>query len=155
VVAKHFSWHHAFWFAGAPGFLFAVLAVFMMEPPRGAQDETSADEAAPPSFWRTALDLVRNPRWVSCTAGYALLTFAFGALAYWATTYFQEVRGLDEQQTALYFGGMSTLAGIIGTFAGGWLGDAWARRDKAGYMLISGLGLVVGVPFAMAGPYVP
>jgi MFS family permease len=155
VVAKHYSWRHAFWVAGAPGLLFALFAMFMMEPARGAQDEVRAADESKQSLWESAASLLRNQRWVYCTAGFTLMTFAFGALAFWMPTYFQEVRGLDEQQAGLFFGGLSTLAGLIGTAAGGWLGDAWARRDKGAYMRLSGLGLIVGVPFAMAGPYVP
>ena len=155
VVAKHYDWRHAFWVAGAPGLLFAVLAIFMMEPVRGAQDEVRAADEPPQSFWRGAASLSRNLRWIYVTAGFTLMTFAFGALAYWTPAYFQEVRGLDEQQAGLWFGGLSTIAGIIGTTVGGWLGDAWVRKDKGAYMKLSGLGLMIGVPFAIAGPYVP
>src|SRR5215831_18619328 len=60
VVAKHSSWRHAFWVAGAPGLLFALLALFMYEPPRGAQDEMKAADEAKQSFLTTAISLLKN-----------------------------------------------------------------------------------------------
>ena len=152
-AAKQWDWRHSFWIAGAPGLLFALLALFMMEPQRGAQDEALAENEAKVSIWRGTILLLRNVRWVYVTIGATLYTFAIGALAVWGPTYFQEVRHLDSGQAGVWFGGMTALAGIIGTAAGGWLGDAWAVRDKGAYMKVSGLGLIIGVPFSLAGPY--
>src|SRR5262249_16456895 len=133
--------------------LFAVLAIFMTEPARGAQDDVRATDEPKQSLWEGVAALAKNVRWLYCTAGFTLMTFALGALAFWTPTYFQEVRGLDEQQAGLWLGGRSTIGGLMGTIAGGWLGDAWARTDKGAYLRVSGWGLVVGVPFAIAGPY--
>ena len=57
-------------------------------------------------------------------------------------------------QAGVLFGGLTALAGVIGTFGGGFLGDAWARRDRGAYMKLSGLGLVLAVPFTVVAPFV-
>src|SRR5436305_862909 len=38
VVNQHFGWRAAFWIAGAPGVLLAMLLVAVKDPPRGLQD---------------------------------------------------------------------------------------------------------------------
>jgi predicted MFS family arabinose efflux permease len=47
------------------------------------------------------------------------------------------------------FGATTVLAGILGTLAGGWLGDRWQKKSGKGYLLVSGWGFLIGVPFAV------
>jgi hypothetical protein len=70
-------------------------------------------------------------------------------------TYFQRARHLGATQGGIYFGAPAVLAGILGTFAGGFLGDAWARRDPRGLLLLSGTGLVAAAPLAAWAPFAP
>jgi sugar phosphate permease len=75
-------------------------------------------------------------------------------LAFWVPTYFQQVRGFDAAEAGLYFGGITVLAGVIGTAAGGVLGDRWQKRDQGAYLKISALGMLLAAPALVAGPYV-
>jgi len=54
LVDKHFGWRAAFWIAGAPGLLLALLVMFIGDPPRGSQD---ASHGAPASSGRTDPDM--------------------------------------------------------------------------------------------------
>ena len=45
LMSHHFGWRSAFFVAGAPGLLLAVLVWRLKDPPRGSQDETEAGEA--------------------------------------------------------------------------------------------------------------
>jgi len=49
LVDKYYGWRMAFFVAGVPGLLLAVLCLWLLDPPRGAQDAPAADvpEAAP------------------------------------------------------------------------------------------------------------
>src|SRR5579864_5132724 len=38
LVDKHFGWRAAFWIAGTPGIILALLVLFVADPPRGLQD---------------------------------------------------------------------------------------------------------------------
>ncbi|HJZ85657.1 MAG TPA: MFS transporter [Polyangia bacterium] len=149
-VAQHWDWRHAFWVAGVPGLAFALLALFMAEPIRGVQDEPepAPTAAAPQKFPLGA-------KWIYVTIGGALMTFTLGGLAFWAPTYFQEARALTVEQAGVWFGGLTVVAGVVGTLAGGFLSDAWARRDPGAHMKLSGIGLALGVPFTLLAPYVP
>src|SRR6202022_2439470 len=46
-VNQHYGWRAAFWIAGAPGLLLALLVLFVRDPPRGIHDEapTNASKA--------------------------------------------------------------------------------------------------------------
>src|SRR5204862_5453929 len=134
---------------GAPGLALALVALLIPEPVRGAQDEP---EAARP-FLDEVRALARNRAFLRITAGFTLMTFSVGGLAFWMPTYFQEVRHLDATRANLYFGGIAVIAGIVGTFAGGFLGDAWTRRDPRGHLLVSGVGLLVATPCALLAPF--
>ncbi|HTP66113.1 MAG TPA: MFS transporter, partial [Geobacteraceae bacterium] len=56
--------------------------------------------------------------------------------------------GLDVAKANTLFGGVTVLAGIIGTLAGGWLGDRFQSKSPAGYLIVSGWGFLIGVPLA-------
>jgi MFS family permease len=46
LMSHHFSWRAAFFVAGAPGLLLAVLVLRVKDPPRGSQDESEEGDAA-------------------------------------------------------------------------------------------------------------
>jgi MFS family permease len=48
-----------------------------------------------------------------------------------------------------YFGVITVLTGLTGTMIGGWLGDYFQKKTNKGYVLVSGWGLLLGVPFAV------
>jgi predicted MFS family arabinose efflux permease len=156
AVADASTWRHAFYVAGGPGLALALLALLMPEPTRGAQDApTEPAGRRARSFGREVLALAENRAFLRVSAATTLMTFSVGGLAFWMPTYFQEVRHLAAGPANLYFGGIAVVSGIIGTFAGGFLGEAWARRNPRGLLLLSGTGLVASAPFAFAAPFAP
>jgi len=148
-VGEHFGWRTAFFLAGAPGVLLGLLAFRMAEPPRGAGD--GALHTARTFDWRAALELARNRSFVWTTLGLSSMTFALGGLAYWVPTFFHRLRGLPLAQANANFGVMTVASGLVGTFLGGWLGDRLLRRTKKAYLLVSGWGMLLGVPAAYVG----
>jgi sugar phosphate permease len=79
------------------------------------------------------------------------MTFALGGLAYWVPTFFHRLRGLPLEKANALFGAMTVASGLVGTFLGGWLGDRLLRRTKKAYLLVSGWGMLLGVPAAYVG----
>jgi sugar phosphate permease len=78
----------------------------------------------------------------------AAMTFAIGGLAQWIPSFLNRVHSLDVAKANTLFGVTTVLAGILGTLAGGWLGDRWQKRSGQGYLLVSGWGFLIGTPFA-------
>jgi MFS family permease len=98
---------------------------------------------------------VRNRSFVVNTLAMAAMTFAIGGLAQWVPSFLNRVHGLDVARANILFGGITVLAGIIGTVSGGWLGDRYQQRSPRGYLLVSGAGFLLGAPLAAAAILAP
>lgn len=148
-VGSLYGWRSAFFVAGAPGIVLGLLALFMKEPARGAGDGVrQAERGFEP---RAALALLRVPSFVYTTLGMSAMTFALGGMAYWFPTFFSRVKGLPLKEANDLFGGMTVVAGLVGTFLGGWLGDRLLRVTPRAYLLVSGVGMLLGVPATIVG----
>ncbi len=165
LVDHHFGWRAAFFIAGFPGLLLALLMWRLPDPPRGAQD-TAEDidgvdgDVAPsaagaaaggrPSLLSVYRDLaLRNRAFRLTVLGYAAYTFALGALAYWTPAFLARERGMPPAQASIQFGLIAVATGFVGTFAGGWLGDILLRRYEEAYLWVSGLATLAAAPVAL------
>jgi MFS family permease len=149
LMGEHYGWRSAFFVAGVPGILIGIAAFFMREPPRGAGDGVrSAEHKFEFGQLKT---LLRNRTYVMTTLGFSAMTFALGGMAYWMPKYFHEVKGLPLDTANMWFGGMTVVSGLVGTFAGGWLGDWMLKRTPRAYLLVSGIGMILAVPATLVG----
>jgi MFS transporter, Spinster family, sphingosine-1-phosphate transporter len=146
VLGQRYGWHAAFLLVGLPGLLLAVPIALLRSPPRGG------DDAAPPAPQGQVTTgyaaLFRNRSFVCNTLAMAAMTFAIGGLAQWLPSFLTRAHSLDVAKANTLFGATTVLAGILGTLAGGWLGDRWQKRSGKGYLLVSGWGFLIGTPFA-------
>lgn len=152
AVADVWGWRAAFFVAGAPGLCLALVAWFLPEPTRGGMDE----DAGPPDLpLRAALRRVFfSPAWRDGTIGMTLMTFAMGGIAFWMPSYLVRDHALTVGEANLTFGGVTVVAGLIGTLLGGALGDRAFARGAGGYFRVSGWGLLLGAPLAALLPFV-
>lgn len=157
LVDHHFGWRAAFFVAGFPGLLLAVLMWRLRDPPRGAMDreetsaasETSGAGAASGSLGAAYGELARNRPFRLIVLGYAAYTFALGALAYWTPAFLERERGMAASQATIQFGIIVVVTGFVGTFIGGWLGDMLLRRWSQAYLWVSGVATLVAAPVAL------
>ena len=148
VGADH-GWRAAFLVAGAPGLLLGLLAFRMYEPARGAGDGVVGTGHG--FSWSAAAGLLRVPSFVYTTLGMAAMTFALGGIATWLPTFFSRVKGMPLKDAGTLVGEITVAAGLIGTFLGGWLGDWLLPRTRRAYLLVSGVGMLLAVPFTLIG----
>lgn len=154
LVDQHWGWRRAFFVAGIPGLLLAAVVAGLREPPRGASDQVS-DTPAPATAGAAYRSLAANRIYLLTVLGYAAYTFALGGIATWMTPFLQRVRGLPTDVATVRFGGIVVLTGLVGTYAGGWLGDALQERVRHGYLWLSGVATIVAAPLfylALASP---
>jgi predicted MFS family arabinose efflux permease len=145
LLEHHFGWRAAFFAVGLPGLVLALLTLTLADPPRGINDEP--ETAAPPESYAESLRaLVRNADYVRAVIGYAAYTFAVGGLSFWAPIYFSRERGLELGHADLLVGGITAVAGICGTFAGGWLADSLSTRLRQAYLYVSGVSMLLAIP---------
>jgi MFS transporter, Spinster family, sphingosine-1-phosphate transporter len=141
----HWGWRAAFFIAGLPGLVLALLALGLADPPRGAQErESSANEA---SGFRSYFVLARNVPYRLTILGYAAYTFAVGGIAAWMPVFLQRVHGLSSAVANLQLGGVLVVTGLVGSLAGGWVGDRLLRRARHAYLLMSAVATLVAAPF--------
>jgi MFS family permease len=156
LVDQHFGWRMAFFVAGIPGLLLAVLCLRLKDPPRGGQDGDSPTLLArAPGVVQTYRDLFGNRPYLFTVLGYAAYTFAVGGMAFWMPAFLERARGIPREQATVTFGAIVVFTGFAGTFAGGWLGDRLLKWNSEAYLWLSGVVTLLAVPASIAALMVP
>jgi MFS transporter, Spinster family, sphingosine-1-phosphate transporter len=152
LMSHHYGWRQAFFVAGAPGVLLALLVLLLPDPPRGSQadeegEPAPADPATSPAsrYW----SLLRRGPYMLVVLGYAAYTFALGGLAVWMPNFLERVHHIPAIKATTSFGGIVVVTGFLGTFAGGWLGDYWLKFSRQAYLWMSGWLTLLAAPFAL------
>lgn len=143
---QHFGWRSAFWIAGFPGLLLALLVLMVKDPPRGQQDKY-----APRASGNAYRDLLRNRPYLLAVLGYAAYTFALGGLGFWMPAFLERSRGIPRLDATKTFGIMVMVTGFVGTFLGGWLGDRLLTKTRQAYLWVSGIATLLAAPIALLG----
>lgn len=120
VLSATHDWRMAFYVAGVPGLVLALICLLIAEPPRQAAH-------AKPAILDSARELLGIRPYRLTLLGYCAFTFAMGGFAYWAPKYLHVQYALETGVAGQVFGMVTVAAGAIGTLAGGWLGDRWTR----------------------------
>jgi MFS transporter, Spinster family, sphingosine-1-phosphate transporter len=148
LIEHHFGWRAAFFAVGLPGVVLALLTLTAPDPPRGINDQ-AVDAAKPTvSYMETLVALARNRQYAIAVAGYALYTFAVGGMSFWMPIYLNRERGMSLKNADMLIGLLTVVAGIGGTFIGGYMADKLAPRLREAYLYVSGLSMLVAVPAA-------
>jgi predicted MFS family arabinose efflux permease len=146
ILDHAFGWRAAFYAVGIPGVLLALLTLTVPDPPRGIQEAPGAASALASRSMREDLRVLACiPTYVWTVVGYAAYTFGIGGLAIWMPTFLSRVRGMDLRQADLLVGGVTVVAGLIGTFAGGFLSDRLLVRTRQAHLWVSGIAAVIGI----------
>jgi len=152
AVAARLGWRWAFWLVTPPGLLLAFWSSKMPEPQRGGADGL----AAKPAEWRDYLVLMRNPSYILDTLGLMAMTFAMGGVGFWMPTYVERLGTAgDLTHVNLIFGGILATGGLLGTLAGGWIGDRLRARFSGAYFLVCAAGMFAGFPAFIMMLYTP
>ena len=169
LMSHHYGWRSAFFVAGAPGLLLAMLVLRLRDPPRGAQDESeeggsahpvssgtrsaagndAPGEGAPRSAIALYSSLLQRAPYMLVVLGYAAYTFALGGLAVWMPNFLEHVHNIPAVKATTTFGAIVVVTGFLGTFAGGWLGDYWIKSSRQAYLWMSGWITLLAAPLTL------
>lgn len=138
-IGHHHGWRAAFMIVGLPGLLFAVLAYFLKDPRK------AVSEGPRPKFG-DYFSLYKVKSYTASTLAMAAMTFALGGLAVWMPTFLTRYWDLNVAEAGTLFGGITVLAGLLGSLLGGWLGDRALKYTGKAYFLVSGTGLLLALP---------
>lgn len=149
LADRSFGWRSAFWIAGFPGLLLALLILLVKDPPRGQHDSGHAPRASGTGVLDAYRDLLRNRTYVLTALGYAAYTFALGGLGFWMPAFLERARGMPRAEATVTFGAIVIVTGFAGTFAGGWLGDFFLKRTRQSYLWIAGIATLLAAPLTL------
>ncbi len=148
-MEKAYGWRGAFFIAGGPGLVLALVSLLVAEPARKVKEK--------PNVVRDLGVLLSRPRYRQAVFGYCAYTAAIGGFSFWAPKFLVARYGMDLAKGNFVFGVVTVVAGAIGTLVGGRLADARvAKAEKSDDAFVSSqlsvcaLGSLVGAPLAVA-----
>jgi len=150
-LGEIYSWRSAFLIVGFPGVLMVLLCLKIREPKRGAVDDavvygSSGDSPQIGNLREVYITLLKNKQFVIAVLGLAAYGFAIGGLGAWVPTFLHRINGLPIGLANKLFGITLIASALLGTLAGGYLGDYFLKYTKKAYFLTSSTGMLIGVP---------
>jgi MFS transporter, Spinster family, sphingosine-1-phosphate transporter len=147
-IAEKFGWRSAFFFAAAPGIVFALLAFGLREPLRGSAERIGrAVQTTRDASIRNFLDLMRIPTLRATILSQTLLYFVLASNAFWLPILLTRRFNLSVGKAGLLAGVVLVAGGLIGTLGGGWIADRRALTRPAGHLEVGIAGFVLGAVF--------
>lgn len=146
-LADAFGWRTAFVVVGLPGLLMALIVWFTMKEPRRLGAAVGHAAAPARATFTEAMAEIRSSR------AFLPLTIAGGTVAFlsygkgvWTTIFFQRTHGLSPGEVGLYLGIGYGIAGVLGTWLGGYLADRFGKRDARHYLTGPIVSMVLAAP---------
>jgi predicted MFS family arabinose efflux permease len=144
-LAEHYGWRYALLAVGIPGFLFAILLVWLFrEPQRGAVD--GIETARPVAFWDGLFALLKNRTFRHAALGSAFYNALAVTYVNWMPSFFIRSHGMGVQETGVTLALLFGPAQIVGLLAGGFCSDRLARFDVRWYLRIPGIVMLLAAP---------
>ena len=128
-IAAEYGWRPAFFIAGLPGLIMAILIMmFLKSPQRGAYDDPNAVRQAPPPMRQAFAHIVKDKRLLHLVSGMVLVIVMMAVYAIWLPTLFARTHGMNPRQAGLASAIVFGLCGAIGAAVGGAIADRIGRR---------------------------
>jgi MFS family permease len=152
-IARAYGWRPAFYVAGIPGLICAILALLICEPSRGASEiHDIGGQRRQGSPYK--LVLTTPTMWWIILSG-ALHNFNMYAIGSFLSPLLMRYHNLDIREAGFVSMVVFGLSGIPGLIVGGWLGDAITRRASNGRLLVATGSLFLSVPLIFLALGVP
>ncbi len=151
-LADVYGWRTAFIAVGLPGIVLALMVVLLIRDPRRSTDGLAiASVAAPRLDTKQALaEILKSRAFLLLLAAGSAASFLSYGKTTWTTIFFQRTHGLSAGETGFWFGIWGGVAGIIGTFLGGWLADHYGKKNRRHVLTAPAIGMALAIPFALA-----
>lgn len=154
-LAHHWGWRTAFLLLGPPGFILAIIILFLMpKPPRGQFDttaSTSSASPAPPPFRAVVTAFFGNPALRHLAAGSALIVLVGYGVAAFLPSFLVRRHGLDLESVGLLSGIINGAGAAVGTLGSGFIIDRFGGRDARYYAWFPAIMVAGAVPCFVIG----
>ena len=129
LILKFYGWHAAFFVAGGPGILLALVMLLVEEPARKPREDK-------PDLVRDLGTLTKVRLYRQGVLGYCAYTAAIGAFSFWAPQFLFKRYALELAGANFKFGIIIVVGGALGTILGGRWADARAKKIDADFKLV-------------------
>src|SRR5215813_12460002 len=149
---ERLGWRHTLYLVGLPGLLTALAAYAIREPKRGAMDETvPSGDAQAIGFVAGYRTLLTNRGYLFACFGYAAITFALGALVFWAPEWLKSDKGMSAEDANKVLGVCAVIGGAVGTMAGGVIADRLTKKIRGAFFWVcAASSLLAAIPTMVA-----
>lgn len=150
LIADAYGWRVAFFVAGVPGILMALVVWLVLRDPRMAAAVETRQAAPVPSIWAAFGEVLSSRAFVYLMiAGTAAAFLGYGK-ATWTTIFFQRTHDLTPGEVGFWFGIGGGIAGVLGTWAGGWFADRYGKTNRRHVLTAPAIGMTIAIPLAIA-----
>lgn len=149
-LVTHYTggWQNAFFVAGAPGLVVALLIALLAEPAREVSGTGPKEHA---HGVRQYLALLRNRTLMLIILAQAFAVMILVPILHYSIEFFQQERGMTKVEASLALGVIGLVGGLIGSGLAGLLGDRLARRTRGAYALLAGVAYALALPAFLVG----
>lgn len=149
-INQWYGWRVAFFVAGAPGLLLALIVRFTLhEPPRGYSEGITHSPQEAPGLWEVVWFMFATPSLRHIIAGATIASFVGYGVVLWIPTFLARSHGLQSGEIgtalAFFFG----VLGTIGTFMSGYLADRFGKHDLRWNVWIIVLAILGSFPLSL------
>lgn len=149
LIADTLGWRTALVIMGLPGLLLGILVYTTTKvPPR----EIVPGEPTP-STWVALRQLAANPIYRNLVMGITAYAFLSYGVSVFQPAVLIRTYGMTTAQAGALMGFSHGIIGVIGTLAGGYLGDRFSRRDPRGKAWLAAGVMALSLPFFLAAQY--
>ncbi|MDC3953526.1 spinster family MFS transporter [Polyangium jinanense] len=149
LLEQRYGWRNAFYIAGGPGVLLALVALLLHEPPRTLAQKKD-DRGVVASFLDDTRALAQSRSYVLTVAGYIAQTFALGGFVQWAVPFLYRRLCLDLHVADGAFGKLTVLTGLVGTAIGSLVAERVPGEERVRAALwVCAISSAVATPVAV------
>lgn len=154
LVADAYGWRAAFLVAGLPGIALALVVFFVLRDPRMSAQMQAAQPKPAISTAEAFKEILASRAFIMLAIGGAMAAFLSYGKATWTTIFFQRTHELSPGEVGFWFGIGGGIAGIIGTWAGGWFADKYGKENRRHVLTAPALGMLIAIPIAISAYWV-
>ena len=151
-LAEWVGWRRAFMIVGLPGVAMALVVWFALRDPRrqGERIMLQGRPVAPAQPMAQALRTVMgSPAFLLLLVAGSSASFLSYGKTTWTTIFFQRTHEMSPGEVGFWFGVINGVAGILGTWLGGYLADRYGAINRRNVLVAPAIGMAVAVPIAL------
>ncbi len=154
MIADNFGWRVAFFVAGLPGIVMALIVWLVLKDPRMSGVVAERKVVQELSTRAALREILGSRAFVYLAIAGASAAFLGYGKATWTTIFFQRTHALSPGEVGFWFGIGGGVAGIIGTWAGGWFADNFGKDNRRHVLTAPAIGMTLAIPLAIAAYWV-